>query len=63
MPQPDTSIYQFYIALVDSEPPIWRCFHTPVGLNLAELHEVIRIVMGWPQDAPYTFKLADQHLS
>lgn len=52
-------IYQFYLALVDSEPPIWRCFHIPATFNLVDLHQVIKIVMGWSADELYEFRLEE----
>lgn len=53
-------IYQFYIALVDSDPPIWRGFHTPSTISLAVLHRLINQVMGWPGTEPYSFRIGDQ---
>jgi len=54
-------IYQFYIALVDSDPPIWRGFHTPSTLSLPALHRLINAVMGWAgEEEPYSFRVGEQ---
>lgn len=40
-------VYQFKITLQGSSPLVWRQFDVPDDVSLAELHEVIQIVMGW----------------
>ncbi len=39
--------YQLKIALRYSKPPIWRRITIPSNWCLAELHDVIQVVMGW----------------
>lgn len=50
-------VYQLYIELVDSYPPIWRCFQVPANYTLAQLHSVLQIVMGWSNQQPHVFKV------
>ncbi len=40
-------IYQLNISLTYSDPPIWRRFQVPGEFTLAQLHEVINLLMGW----------------
>ena len=40
-------IYQLKIMLKGSKPPIWRRVQVRAEMTLAQLHEVIQIVMGW----------------
>jgi Plasmid pRiA4b ORF-3-like protein len=39
--------YQLKISLTHSKPPIWRRILVPDNINLADLHTIIQIVMGW----------------
>lgn len=48
--------YQFYIALLDIEPVIWRRFQVPHDITFEKLHEVIQVVMGWENYHLYEFK-------
>jgi hypothetical protein len=50
----DTAL-QLKISLVRSKPPIWRRVIVPESLILAELHEVIQIVMGWENSHLHDF--------
>jgi Plasmid pRiA4b ORF-3-like protein len=50
-------VYQLYVELVDSYPPIWRCFQVPASYTLAQLHSVLQIVMGWSDQQPHGFKV------
>jgi hypothetical protein len=40
-------IYQMKVTLKHSKPPIWRRIQVPGGINLAKLHHILQIVMGW----------------
>jgi hypothetical protein len=41
------NIYQLKIALDGAKPPIWRRVLVPSSYDLADLHDVIQITMGW----------------
>jgi len=41
------NIYQLKISLDGARPPIWRRVLVPSSYDLARLHEVIQIAMGW----------------
>jgi hypothetical protein len=40
-------IYQIKVTLKHSKPPIWRRIEAPADLNLARLHRILQVVMGW----------------
>ncbi|MBD0268050.1 MAG: plasmid pRiA4b ORF-3 family protein [Cyanobacteria bacterium Co-bin8] len=54
------TLYQFYVELVDSYPPIWRCFQVPARFTLEQLHIVLQSVMGWKNQYPHFFKVNDK---
>jgi len=54
------TILQVKVNLVESNPLIWRRFLIPADFNLAQLHEVIQIVMGWQNKHLYRFEINDQ---
>ncbi|TVP68422.1 MAG: plasmid pRiA4b ORF-3 family protein [Leptolyngbya sp. LCM1.Bin17] len=58
----DALVYQLWVEIVDSEPPIWRRFTVPSQLSLADFHPVLAAVMGWAGQAPYQFKCQGQTL-
>lgn len=45
---PEGTLYQLKITLKGvSKPPVWRRVRVPADIMLDELHEVIRLAMGW----------------
>ena len=41
------TIYELEIFLAETDPKIWRRFEARSDITLAELHDIIQIVMGW----------------
>lgn len=44
---PNADIYQIKVTLRHSKPPIWRRIQVPGDINLAKLHRILQVVMGW----------------
>ena len=40
-------IYQIKVTLMGSRPPVWRRIQVPGDATLAQLHDVLQMVMGW----------------
>ena len=47
--------YQLKISLDRMRPPVWRRVLLPATATLAELHEVIQVVMEWDEDHLHAF--------
>ena len=47
--------YQLKIAVVFSEPLIWRTIQVPGNMTLALLHKVIQVCMGWDDSDTHQF--------
>ncbi len=43
----NTLIYHLKVWLLGVKPPVWRRLEVVGGLTLAQLHEIIQVVMGW----------------
>lgn len=52
--KPD-SVYQLKVALLESEPPIWRRLQVPGKVTLGELHYVLQAAMGWTNSHLHQF--------
>lgn len=50
-------IYQIKITLDDIRPPIWRRVQVPGAITLADLHDVIQVVMGWENCHLHEFRI------
>ena len=42
-------IYQLKVTLLGTKPPIWRRLFVPANLTLAQLHDVLKVAMGWQE--------------
>lgn len=45
--KPTGTILQVKVSILESNPLIWRRLLIPAHFNLAQLHEILQIVMGW----------------
>ncbi len=52
----NNEIFQFHIALLDSEPLIWRRFQVFGDISFDDFHHIIQDVMGWHHSHLYEFK-------
>ncbi len=50
-------IHELRITLRGTKPPIWRRIAVPADFTLAELHEIIQLVMGWMDGHLHQFRL------
>ena len=48
-------VYQLEVMLKEIEPPIWRRFQVPASLTLAQLHDILQIVMRWTDSHLHRF--------
>ncbi len=58
-PAKTTTIYQLKITLADIKPPIWRLVEVKDG-NLAKLHQVIQICLGWDSCHLWAFNIGGE---
>ncbi|MBN2209803.1 MAG: plasmid pRiA4b ORF-3 family protein [Sedimentisphaerales bacterium] len=56
------NIYIIRIALDGSKPPVWRRVSVESDVTLAQLHDIIQIVMGWTDSHLHHFILRDKSL-
>jgi hypothetical protein len=52
-----TRIFQLKIQLREVRPPVWRRVLVPGEMNLAELHDVVQIAMGWTDSHLHEFDI------
>ena len=50
-------IYQIRVALLETDPQVWRRFLVPANVTLHRLHLILQDVMGWTNSHLYRFKL------
>ncbi|MGB8719543.1 MAG: plasmid pRiA4b ORF-3 family protein [Desulfobacterales bacterium] len=55
MPKKPKKTYQLKVSLKGAKPPIWRRFMVDGAITLAELHDVLQIVMGWSDSHLHQF--------
>jgi len=55
--QDGRQIYQIKVALLETEPPIWRRFLVPSSVTLHRLHLILQDVMGWSNYHLYRFQI------
>jgi hypothetical protein len=48
-------VFQFQVILKGTRPPIWRRFEVSERMTLAQLHDVLQIVMGWTDSHLHRF--------
>ncbi len=53
------NVYQFKIALLHIDPPIWRRIQVPEAYAFWDLHVVIQNTMGWLDCHLHTFRFID----
>jgi hypothetical protein len=53
----ETAIYQLKISIADSKPAIWRRVQVSASTTLAEIHEIIQMVMGWEEAHLHEFSV------
>lgn len=49
------NVYEFHVSLVGTNPLVWRTFLAHEIIELAELHMLIQICMGWDNKHLYKF--------
>jgi hypothetical protein len=50
------TVHQLKVSLAGIAPPIWRRVQVRSGADLAQLHEVLQIAMGWENYHMYGFE-------
>ena len=53
-------IYQIKVALLGTDPPIWRRLLVPADLTLEQLHDVLQLAMGWEDCHMHEFRIGQQ---
>lgn len=50
-------VFRLRIELLDIEPRIWRRIEVPGSLTLADVHDVIQLIMGWDDSHMHVFEI------
>jgi hypothetical protein len=58
--QDGRQVYQIKVALLETEPSIWRRFLVPSSVTLHRLHLILQDVMGWSNYHLYRFKIGSE---
>jgi hypothetical protein len=56
-------IYQLKVALLGSEPPVWRRLQVPGDATLDWLHAVLQVAIGWTNSHLHQFKIGGNYYS
>jgi hypothetical protein len=51
------TVYQIKVALVGTDPPVWRRLSVPADISLEDLHHVIQTAMGWGDEHLHLFDI------
>ena len=51
------AVYQIKVALLETDPQIWRRFVVPSSVTLQRLHLILQDVMGWTNSHLYKFQI------
>ena len=62
-PSKNNALYQLKVSLVGAKPVIWRRVNVQNKLTLAQLHEVLQVVMGWEDCHLHSFTVQGQTFS
>ena len=62
-PSKNNALYQLKVSLVGAKPVIWRRVNVQSKLTLAQLHEVLQVVMGWEDCHLHSFTVQGQTFS
>jgi hypothetical protein len=60
MPRNLRDLLQIKVSLSDVDPPIWRRLLVASSTDLAELHQIIQLAMGWTNSHPHQFTAGHQ---
>jgi hypothetical protein len=52
-------VYQLKVTLQDTKPPVWRRVLVTADTNLAQLHSILQVVMGWEDGHLHQFIVGD----
>ena len=54
-------VYQMKVTLRGTKPPIWRRIQVAADTDLAELHDILQIVMGWEEAHLHQFIIGGEY--
>ena len=60
MPRNLRNLYQIKVSLNDVKPPIWRRLLISSTTNLAKLHNIIQVAMGWTDTHLHQFIVGNE---
>lgn len=52
----DSKTYRLKVTLEGSRPSIWRRLEVDAAVTLAQLHDILQVVMGWTDSHPHQFR-------